>query len=93
LHLLAPIPWANRVWALPFLTALAPSERCAQQRRQRYKPLTLSRATTHPSRASLATRPAAGRRRRPYLRCLAVPRCRPFGRNGCDSFAVRCPSV
>ena len=24
---LAPIPWAGRVWALPFLTALAPSER------------------------------------------------------------------
>jgi hypothetical protein len=27
LMLLAPIPWAGRVWALPFLTALAPSER------------------------------------------------------------------
>ena len=27
LMLLAPIPWAKRVWALPFLTALAPSER------------------------------------------------------------------
>lgn len=25
--LLVPIPWAKRVWALPFLTALAPSER------------------------------------------------------------------
>src|SRR3954464_130080 len=25
LMLLAPIPWAGRVWALPFLTALAPS--------------------------------------------------------------------
>ena len=25
--LLAPIPWANRVWALPFFTLLAPSER------------------------------------------------------------------
>jgi hypothetical protein len=25
--LLAPIPWAQRVWALPFLTVLAPSER------------------------------------------------------------------
>jgi hypothetical protein len=22
-----PIPWAERIWALPFLTALAPSER------------------------------------------------------------------
>src|SRR6476469_7031759 len=26
LMLLAPIPWAGRVWALPFLTVLAPSE-------------------------------------------------------------------
>ena len=28
-HLLASIPWAARVWALPFLTALCPSERYA----------------------------------------------------------------
>lgn len=27
-HLLARIPWAARVWALPLLTALCPSERC-----------------------------------------------------------------
>ncbi|MCS6849241.1 MAG: transposase [Anaerolineae bacterium] len=27
LMLLVPIPWAQRVWALPFLTVLAPSER------------------------------------------------------------------
>ena len=27
LMLLVPIPWAGRVWALPFLTVLAPSER------------------------------------------------------------------
>lgn len=27
LMLLVPIPWAHRVWALPFLTSLAPSER------------------------------------------------------------------
>jgi hypothetical protein len=30
LMLLVPIPWAGRVWALPFLTALAPSERYDQ---------------------------------------------------------------
>jgi hypothetical protein len=30
LMLLAPIPWAQRVWALPFLTVLAPSERYYQ---------------------------------------------------------------
>ena len=39
--LLVPIPWAGRVWALPFLTALAPSERYAQQRGRRHKPITL----------------------------------------------------
>lgn len=27
LMLLAPVPWAARIWALPFLTCLAPSER------------------------------------------------------------------
>lgn len=30
LMLLVPIPWAKRVWALPFLTALCPSERYHQ---------------------------------------------------------------
>jgi hypothetical protein len=30
LMLLVPIPWAQRVWALPFLTVLAPSERYYQ---------------------------------------------------------------
>jgi len=38
--LLAPIPWAGRVWALPFLTALAPSERFAHSRGCRHKKLT-----------------------------------------------------
>jgi hypothetical protein len=36
---LAEIPWAGRVWALPFLTALCPSERYHQQRGKRHKPL------------------------------------------------------
>jgi DDE superfamily endonuclease len=40
LMLLVPIPWAARVWALPFLTALAPSERCCRERGQRHKRLT-----------------------------------------------------
>jgi DDE superfamily endonuclease len=38
--LLAPIPWANRVWALPFLTVLAPSERYHQERKMQHKQLT-----------------------------------------------------
>jgi DDE superfamily endonuclease len=40
LMLLAPIPWAARTWALPFLTALAPSERYCRERGQRHKKLT-----------------------------------------------------
>jgi hypothetical protein len=32
LMLLTPIPWAQRIWALPFMTVLAPSERYYQQR-------------------------------------------------------------
>src|SRR5215210_3422868 len=38
--LLVPIPWAGRVWALPFLTVLAPSERYAAERGRRHKKLT-----------------------------------------------------
>jgi len=40
LMLLVPIPWAGRVWALPFLTALAPSERYYQNRVRGHKKLT-----------------------------------------------------
>lgn len=40
LQLLVPIPWAGRVWALPFLTVLAPSQRYHQERGQRHKTLT-----------------------------------------------------
>ena len=40
LMLLAPVPWAGRTWALPFLTALAPSERHCQERGRRHKTLT-----------------------------------------------------
>ena len=38
--LLAPVPWARRVGALPFLTALAPSARYHQERGTRHKTLT-----------------------------------------------------
>jgi hypothetical protein len=37
--LLVPILWAGRVWALPFLTALAPSERYAKTHGKRHKPV------------------------------------------------------
>jgi hypothetical protein len=35
--LLTSIPWAQRVWALPFLTVLAPSERYYKRRKRRHK--------------------------------------------------------
>jgi hypothetical protein len=38
--LLVEVPWASRVWALPFLSALAPSERYAAQRGRRHKKIT-----------------------------------------------------
>ena len=37
---LVPLAWADRVWALPCLTALWPSERCYAQRGRRPQPLT-----------------------------------------------------
>ena len=40
LMLLAPIPWAGRIWALPFLTILAPSERYYQGKQRKHKKLT-----------------------------------------------------
>src|SRR5215211_4501639 len=39
LMLLVAIPWAGRVWALPFLTALAPSERYDREHGRRHKTL------------------------------------------------------
>ena len=38
--LLAEVPWAGRVWALPFVCALAHSERYAREQGKRHKPLT-----------------------------------------------------
>jgi len=40
LMLLVPVPWASRVWALPFLSVLAPSERYAQERGKPHKKMT-----------------------------------------------------
>ncbi len=38
--LLAEVPWARRVWALPFVSALAPSERYSKEQGIRHKPIT-----------------------------------------------------
>lgn len=40
LMLLVRVPWAERVWALPFLTALCPSERYATERGRAHRKLT-----------------------------------------------------
>ena len=40
LMLLTPLPWAERVWALPFMTVLAPSERYYEERGRKPKKLT-----------------------------------------------------
>ncbi len=40
LMLLVPITWAQRIWALPFMTVLAPSERYNLQQGRRHKKLT-----------------------------------------------------
>jgi hypothetical protein len=37
---LVEVPWASRVWALPFLSVLAPSERYAAKRGKRHKKIT-----------------------------------------------------
>jgi hypothetical protein len=38
--LITPIPWAQRVWALPFLTVLVPSEGYHKRRKRRHKKVT-----------------------------------------------------
>ena len=38
--LLAEVSWARRVWALPFLTVLAPSRRYHETRGRRHKTIT-----------------------------------------------------
>jgi hypothetical protein len=40
LMLLTPLPWASRVWALPFLSVLALSERSHEERQMRHKTIT-----------------------------------------------------
>jgi DDE superfamily endonuclease len=40
LMLLVPMPWAGRVWALPFLSILAPSEHYTAQRGKQHKKIT-----------------------------------------------------
>jgi hypothetical protein len=83
--LLAPIPWAGCVWALPFLTILAPSERYAQKQGRRHKKLTDCQALLQTARwpadrrrqQLLGHRVAALRQPVPGRRHPAAARCRP----------------
>jgi len=59
--LLAPVPWAGCVWALPVLTALAPSERANREAGRRHQKLTdWARQLLRQTRRWCAT-PAPGR--------------------------------
>jgi len=80
LMLLAPIPWAGRVWALPFLTALAPSERYDAQQGRRHKALTdwawqllLVVRRWWPQRAIVAVADSGYAAIRLLARCIALP--------------------
>ncbi len=80
LMLLTPIPWARRVWALPFLTALAPSERSDAQQGRRHKALTdwawqllLVVRRWWPERAIVAVADSGYAAIRLLARCIALP--------------------
>jgi hypothetical protein len=78
--LLAPIPWASRVWALPFLCALAPSERHCLEQGKRHKKMTewawqllLSVRRWHPEREIVAVADGG------YASLKLLDRCRSLG--------------
>jgi hypothetical protein len=75
--LLTPVPWASRVWALPFLSALAYSERYAKERGLRHKKLSewawqllLLARRWHPERKIVAVADAG------YASLKLLDRCR-----------------
>jgi len=79
--LLVEIPWASRVWALPFLSALAPSERYAAKRGRRHKKITewawqllLLVRRWYPQREIVAVADSA------YASLKLLSRCRSFSR-------------
>ncbi len=80
LMLLTPIPWAKRVWALPFLTALAPSERANLAASKRSKAVTdwawqllLVVRRWWPERAIVAVADSGYAAIRLLARCIALP--------------------
>jgi hypothetical protein len=79
--LLVEIPWASRVWALPFLSALAPSERYATARGKRHKKITewawqllLQVRRWHPKREIVAVADSAYASLKLLFRCRSLSR-------------------
>ncbi len=80
LMLLTPLPWASRVWALPFLTAFAPSERANTAAGKRHKAVTdwawqllLVVRRWWPDRAIVAVVDSGDAALRLLARCIALP--------------------
>ena len=83
--LLVEIPWAGRVWALPFLSALAPSERYAAVRGRRHKKITewawqllLLVRRWHPEREIVAVADSAYASLKLLFRCRSLSRAVTF---------------
>src|SRR3712207_4486585 len=81
LTLLAPVPWASRMWALPFLCALAHSERYATEQGKRHKPITewtwqmlLVVRRWHPQREIVAVADGGYASLKLLDRCRAIPK-------------------
>jgi hypothetical protein len=79
--LLVEIPWSTRVWALPFLSALAPSERYAAKRGKRHKKMTewawqllLLVRRWHPEREIVAVADSAYASLKLLFRCRSLSR-------------------
>jgi DDE superfamily endonuclease len=79
--LLVQIPWSTRVWALPFLSALAPSERYAAKRGKRHKKMTewawqllLLVRRWHPEREIVAVADSAYASLKLLFRCRSLSR-------------------
>jgi DDE superfamily endonuclease len=79
--LLVEIPWASRVWALPFLSVLAPSERYAARQGKRHKKITewawqllLQVRRWYPKREIVAVADSTYASLKPLFRCRSLSR-------------------
>src|SRR3954465_11543184 len=78
---LVEVPWASRVWALPFLSVLAPSERYAAERGKRHKKITqwawqllLQVRRWHPEREIVAVADSTYASLKLLFRCQSLSR-------------------